>query len=411
MLLALGAYNLFLYFSLRDRAYLYYVLFLAAMAVGISSLDGLAAQFLWPLSPLLTHFALSVGMAMSGLLAGCFVRAFLDTGRRARGLDLIFRLFIGWFMVAILLNLVSYRWAEMMTSLAAMSFSVTVLVVAIVSYRRGYPGVRYFLLAWTSVLIGSIMLAARNFDWLPSNAVTIHGFQVGSALEMLLLSYALADRINTLRREKELADARLLSMREEHLAALQRSEQTLERRVAERSQELAEANARLERMSRHDLLTGLGNRYALEAAWAQAEAGASRTGQCFALLLLDLDKFKPINDTHGHQAGDRVLVEVASCLRLAVRATDTIVRLGGDEFVVLLSDVTDADIGAVQHKIIEIVGAPMAVNGMQLKVEVSVGAAVFPADGRSLSELLVHADAAMYRNKRARLAGDSVAAH
>ncbi|HXE40309.1 MAG TPA: 7TM diverse intracellular signaling domain-containing protein, partial [Azonexus sp.] len=150
MLLALGSYNLLLYFSLRDRTYLYYVLFLASMAVGIASMDGLAGQFIWPTWPRWTHLALPVGMAMSGLLAACFVRSFLDTGRNAPRMDRIFKFFIAWFGGAILLNVVSYQWAEMATSLGAMGFSTTALVIGVISYRRDYPGARYFLLAWSS---------------------------------------------------------------------------------------------------------------------------------------------------------------------------------------------------------------------------------------------------------------------
>ncbi|HXE37537.1 MAG TPA: 7TM diverse intracellular signaling domain-containing protein [Azonexus sp.] len=402
MLLALGSYNLLLYFSLRDRTYLYYVLFLGSMAVGIATMDGLAGQFIWPTWPRWTHLALPVGMAMSGLLAACFVRSFLDTGHNAPRMDRIFKFFIAWFGGAILLNALSYQWAEMATSLGAMGFSTTALVIGVISYRRDYPGARYFLLAWTSILIGSIMLGARNFDWLPSNAFTTHGFQVGSGLEMLLLSYALADRISTLQRAKELADARLLKLQEEHVATLRRSEQVLERRVAQRTQALAEANARLEGMSRRDLLTGLGNRYELEEAWTRLEAQARRAGHSVALLLMDLDGFKPINDCYGHQAGDLVLIEVAARLRGILRATDTVIRLGGDEFVLLVSDLTADGIGQITKKIVETINAPMAIDGRMLAVGISVGAAVFPADGSTLCELLKQADVAMYREKRQR---------
>ena len=401
MLLALGVYNLLLYFSLRDRTYLLYVLFLASMAVGIASMEGLAGQFIWPAWSTWTHFALPIGMALSGLLAACFVRSFLNTRHTQPRTDLILRSFIAWFAVAILLNLVSYQWAEMMTSLAGMSFSTTALLIGIGSYRRGDPGARYFLLAWTSLLTGSIMLAARNFGWVPTNFVTIHGLQVGSALEMLLLSYALADRFNTLRREKELADARLLQLQQENVAALRQSEQALERRVAERTQELAEANARLESMSRRDPLTGLGNRNELEESWEKMASYAQRTNCSFAILLMDLDNFKPINDTHGHQAGDHVLIEVASRLNKNMRVTDTIVRLGGDEFVMLLSDtVSREEIVSITDKITEMIHAPIHINGKDITVGVSIGLALYPDDGTNLHDLLEHADFEMYRNKK-----------
>jgi diguanylate cyclase (GGDEF)-like protein len=371
------------------------------MAVGISSLEGLAAQFIWPDSPRLTNLALPVGMAMSGLLAAQFVRAFLNTKRNRPRTDRVLKLFIAWYAVAILLNLVSYQWAEMMTSLAAMCFSATTLIVGIVSYRRGYPGARYFLLAWSCLLAGSIMLAVRNFGWMPTNFITRYGFQIGSGLEMLLLSYALADRITTLRRDKEIADAKLLQMQEENVAALQQSERELEQRVAERTRELAAANAQLEVLSRHDALTGLGNRNELEQAWNRMESYASRSGRGVAVLLMDLNRFKPINDAHGHHVGDQVLREVAARLNENTRVTDTVVRLGGDEFVMLIGDIdTEAQIEPIRSKIDEVIGDPIPVHGCTLEVGCSIGVAFYPTDGKTLADLLEKADSAMYRSKR-----------
>lgn len=401
MLLALGAYNLLLYFSLRDRTYLFYVLFLASMAVGNASLEGLAGQFVWPEWPRWNNLALPLGMAMSGLLAANFVRSFLHTADSHPRTDAVLRGFMAWYVVALLLNLVSYRWAEMMTSLASLCFSTTTLVIAIASYRQGHPGARYFVLAWSFLLAGSVMLALRNFGWIPTNFITRYGFQIGSALEMLLLSYALADRITALRRAKELADARLLHLQQENVAALKRSEQELEQRVAERTRQLVAANAQLEVLSHHDALTGLGNRNELEQAWTRLEAFARRSQHGIAVLLMDLNNFKPINDTHGHHVGDHVLKEVASRLRRHTRATDTVVRLGGDEFIVLASEVIANDeLDHLRSKIEAAVGEPVAVDGKILTVGCSIGIACYPTDATNLSDLLALADTAMYRSKR-----------
>lgn len=401
MLLALGSYNLLLYLSLRDRAYLFYVLFLASMAVGIASLDGLAAQFIWPESPTWTNLALPVGMAMSGLLAACFVRSFLNTSLNHPRADHVLKLYVAGYVVALLLNIASYQWAEIATSLVSMFFSVTTLIIGIMSYRQGYPGTRYFLLAWASLLAGSIMLAVRNFGWIPTNFITYHGLQIGSALEMLLLSYALADRITTLRRDKEFADARLLQLQEENVVALQRSEQTLERRIAERTQQLAAANAHLEALARHDALTGLGNRNELEGAWRRMESHAKRSNHGIAVLLMDLNRFKPINDTYGHDVGDSVLKEVALRLRRNTRVIDTVVRLGGDEFVMLVGDIAaDEDVTPIKSKIDQVISEAIQINGVTLMVGCSIGVALYPADGTILRDLLEQADAAMYRDKQ-----------
>jgi diguanylate cyclase (GGDEF)-like protein len=305
-----------------------------------------------------------------------------------------------------LINLISYQWAEMMTSLSSMLFCPVALTVGIISYRRGFPGARYFLLAWTILLFGSISLAARNFGLLPTNFITVNGFQIGSSIEMLLLSFALADRINVLKREKALADARLLRAQQENIAALKESELMLEKRVAERTCELAEANARLESLSRQDPLTGLGNRNELEDAWRKLASRSERYNEKIGLLLLDLNNFKPINDNHGHNAGDRVLQEVATRLRKVVRTSDIVVRLGGDEFVVLFGDIaTNSDLDAFKIKIADAISAPIEVDSNRLVVGASIGSAIYPIDAMTLTELLRQADAAMYQNKMQQGAG------
>lgn len=401
MLLALGLYNLLLFFSLRERVYLYYVLFLGCMAVGIASMNGLAAQFLWPDSPRFTHYVFSLSMGLAGLFASLFVRTFLDTRHHLPRMDKLFRFFTSWYVISALLHIWSYQAGEMMNSFASLLFSPSVLVAGGISLYRKHPGARYFMMAWTALLLGSISLAARNFGLLPTNFFTTHGFQITSALEMLLLSFALADRINTLRREKSRSDARLLQAQWENVAMLKRSEQVLEDLVATRTLELAEANTRLEMLSRQDPLTGLGNRNELELAWNKMAGRSARERHNIGLLLLDLNDFKPINDTYGHEAGDHVLKEVALRLRTSTRISDTVVRLGGDEFVVLLDELAGKEeTETIMQKIAIQIAEPTEFQGNTLRVTTSVGCAIYPDDGTTLAELLRQADLAMYRHKQ-----------
>ncbi len=400
ILLALGAYNLLLYLSLREQVYLDYILFLAAMALGIGTLNGFTGQFVWPSAPAWANAALPAGMALSGLLAARFVRAFLATREIAPLLDAGLRFFIAWFAGAIALTAVSYQLAEKATSLGSIFFCILAWAGGWHCLRRGYAGARYFLLAWTALLAGSLMLAARNFDWVPTNAVTSNGFQIGSALEMLLLSFALADRITVLRRANERAAQQLLAAQEETVEALRRSETVLEARVAERTAALNEANRRLEVLTRRDPLTGLGNRNELERAWEVMLSRTAAHDPGIVLLLLDLDGFKPINDRHGHETGDRILKEVAKRLQDNIRETDAVVRLGGDEFVVLVDDMArDDELAIVVSKIRAAIARPFAVGSLDLSVGVSIGAAHYPGDGMTLKELLHRADIAMYGDK------------
>ncbi len=155
---------------------------------------------------------------------------------------------------------------------------------------------------------------------------------------------------------------------------------------------------RLQQLAFEDALTGLPNRSLLRDRLEQSIAAARRSRGTFALLLIDLDRFKPINDVHGHAAGDLVLRETARRLRAATREVDTVARLGGDEFVVLLGGGDRRDEAMlVAARILQAVAAPLALQGLQLGV--SIGIAIFPDDGADADQLLARADAAMYDAK------------
>ena len=160
------------------------------------------------------------------------------------------------------------------------------------------------------------------------------------------------------------------------------------------------AEAELRDQALHDALTGLPNRTLLKDRLASAIAVAQRQHAPLSVLLLDLDGFKGVNDALGHQAGDLVLVEVASRLTGALRESDTAARLGGDEFVLLLTGTPL--VGAIEtaRALVELIVAPITIDGNQRTVGASVGIAVFPDDGRDADVLLAGADAAMYEAKR-----------
>ena len=153
--------------------------------------------------------------------------------------------------------------------------------------------------------------------------------------------------------------------------------------------------------SLHDALTGLPNRSMLFEYASHLLAHNRRTSQCAGILFLDLDRFKPINDTHGHVIGDRVLKEVASRLLAGTRAEDIVVRLGGDEFVILLQDLKSAGAAAeVAMHILDRINQPYHIGDLSLSLSTSIGISTFPRDGQDLDTLISHADAAMYQAKQ-----------
>lgn len=168
----------------------------------------------------------------------------------------------------------------------------------------------------------------------------------------------------------------------------------------------------LRHMAQHDPLTGLPNRALFNDRLNQELARAKRQGGRFAMVFLDLDHFKPINDNFGHDVGDQVLRQVARQLLASVRATDTVARIGGDEFVVLLAQLSEADtVLALANKLHQTLKQPFMVNGHNLSISSCIGVAVYPEDGTDASALTKGADDAMYRAKAAGRDGVRLCSH
>jgi diguanylate cyclase (GGDEF)-like protein len=403
MLLALAAYNFLLWLALRDRAFLLYVVFVLGCGVGIASIYGFAGQFLWPDWIEWSNRALSTGIAIAGIVGPLFTRAFLDTRRRAPGWHRALGA-VAWLHVAVLgLALFGPLRLGMQTmSATTMLGCAAMLGCGIACALRGDPGARLFVLAWAALLLGGVLMALRNFGLVPTNFLTLYAMQIGSALEMLLLSFALAARFNQLRREKEQAQAETLASQQRLVSTLQQQERVLEERVAERTEALAAANARLSELALRDPLTGLANRAALYARLEQALDGARMHGRAVALLMLDLDGFKAVNDRLGHEAGDRLLVAVAERLIRCARFNDLVARLGGDEFVLVVEDAASpAQAQALADALLAALAAPFALGPEQARIGASIGVALSDAHGSEADTLLRRADRAMYAAKAA----------
>jgi diguanylate cyclase (GGDEF)-like protein len=200
------------------------------------------------------------------------------------------------------------------------------------------------------------------------------------------------------------AEARMQTRYQELVAIEKARGDELERQVQERTRELREALAEVTRLSRHDALTGVLNRRAFAELAESAVALAMRHGRHAALIMFDLDHFKRLNDTYGHQAGDKVLFEAANAIAAALRRTDKLARFGGEEFVALLPETDPGSVFMVADRCRE------AVRDLDLKKlvndptaarqTVSVGVAVFPQHGTAVDTLVSAADKALYHAKQ-----------
>ncbi|HEX7987993.1 MAG TPA: GGDEF domain-containing protein, partial [Duganella sp.] len=174
--------------------------------------------------------------------------------------------------------------------------------------------------------------------------------------------------------------------------------QSHQHEIAERHEELSNANRRLRHTSLHDGLTGLPNRRYLGEHLREALARCRRLGERAAVLFIDMDRFKQVNDTLGHAVGDALLEVLAQRLRAAVRETDFVARQGGDEFVVLLYPIGEpADVLSSIARIRQSLSEPLRLgDGQLLPLEVTIGGAIYPDHGDSIEALVSSADSAMY---------------
>ncbi len=332
ILLALFVYNLVLWLTLRDASYFWYLFHISAFGLVLFTLNGYSFEHLWPNSPWLANVAvpLSICLAIVGMQQ--FSRNFLELPKRFPRGNIVSLCVIA---VCVLLGIAAlwlpYRIATPWATRAVIVSVLWTVTVAIVVLRRGYMPARLFLVAWAVFLTGAAMIAALAFGLLPKNMMTEYGVQIGSALEMLLLSIALSYRYASLRNENERIAAE---------ANLQ-----LERKVAQRTQEvrstlmqLEDAHRRLRDSSRRDGLTGLYNRTHFHENFELLLKESREQKQPLSLLMIDLDHFKSINDKYGHLAGDDCLRWAAQRIgqSLRVHETSLLARFGGEEFVAVL---------------------------------------------------------------------------
>lgn len=423
--LALVLYNLMLLFAVQDRAYFYYVLYAAAFCIYLLCFDGLAFQYLWPRSVWAANHALPLALSFTLMLGAQFSRNFLDTRRIVPRADIFMRAVVGGGALLAVFSVtgwvLDYGGVLRVISVFGVAGAAVATYAAVRALFLGYRPARYFLLAWAALIAFIAIGALRNFALVPTNFATVYGLHIGFALDVLLLSFALGDRINLLRRERATAEAEALAAQRLVLEATRESERELERGIAERTAELNSVNERLraeasERenlmaqlqeqeqhlrfMAQHDALTGLPNRLSMQQRLALAMELAKRNRKKLAVMLVDLDNFKVINDTRGHPAGDQALVQLAARLRTSVRGSDTVARYGGDEFVVLAGELDRGeDASMIAEKVADMIQVPLALEGGAVQVSCSIGISVYPDDAETSETLIALADKAMYASK------------
>lgn len=365
VLLTLLIYNLALAVVFRDSTYGFYVLTCAAALLTIATFNGHTAHYLWPAHPWWIEHSYQIWPALWLAFSAAFARSFLNTRSAGHLADLPV---VGLGLLALFSAALAISGhlptAQAINEGLALGGVALVSTTAVWLWRKGYTMATWYLCAHLTLFVCVVGVVAVARGWWNAPFVLSNGLQIGIAAEMGVLAVALSARIRRIQQEKTVWRLQASS--------LAQAVQT-------------------------DPLTGLLNRRGLSE---QTERLLAHRGQ-HAVLLFDLDRFKPINDTHGHEIGDQVLVEIGRRLGQQCRHSDMAARLGGDEFVVILAHCPPRPaLDRMVQRLCDTVDQPMDIQGVVHQVSASAGVVITRGPLRDLKPLLRSADQAMYAAKR-----------
>ncbi len=341
------------FLAVRDKAFIAYFAYIALFGLYMLINNGLAFQYFWPNSPQWGNTSLLVLLHLSAFAALQFSRVILNAADVTPRLDVTAKALQVVFVISLLLTpLVGYANIIVPLTFMILASVVFMLILGTASMLLGSRPARFYLLAWSSFLAGSIVFLLKTFGVLPHTFFTHHGWQLGSLIEMILLSMTLSSRMNELKHE-----------------------------------------------SRTDSLTLLGNRRAFDDKLPSELTLARHLHRPLSLLVMDIDHFKAYNDRHGHVQGDEAIKIVASALRRYARKPFTAYRFGGEEFTLILPGMDDMEAAQLAERLRASVEDSLQGD---LAITISVGyASLSQAKFESAEKMFEAADFALYSAKQA----------
>ncbi len=391
LLLMLAAFIAFI--KIRDYMFLTYSIYILSYLLFQLAMNGFLAQILlyFPFGYSNNISALTVAFVVFGgaLFSGSFLQIWSGDYPKIR---LLYYALITTAICGVLLAFFyDFSMGIKIATIAGVSLPPIVLFSAVYTLYKGYKPAKFFLAAWGIFLFGIFSSGLLFLGFLPHTFLTAYSMQIGSTLELLLLSYALIVRLNNLVKEKDIATKNAANY-------LTQINEGLESLVEERTQELEEKNTLLHDLANRDGMTALYNhRASLEKLNSMIQT-AKRYEYKLCVIMMDIDFFKVINDTFGHQAGDIVILKIANIIKKNVRQSDVAGRYGGEEFILILHDATLQTSVELADRIRMQIASLKIPEIRNTKVTMSFGISKFDNQA-SCQELLREADVALYAAK------------
>ena len=397
LLFCMTVYNLFGFLASREPEFGIYSLYTIFFGGLMLSLDGLGFRYLWPDWLYLQDKGIPIFGSLTLLMAALFAYQLLRLKNYRRTLARGLFIMAGLAILSLAIGAFSSYQVGIHALLAlAVPGCLYLLIIGVYLWKKGLVYARMFTIAWGALLLSVMVNSLGYLGIIDSMFIQRHAIMLGSALEILLLSWVLAVRYNEQRRER--------------LLAQQRYNEELETRVEERTfeleitlKELQEVNNELEQRNLEDPLTGLNNRRYFNQQLEREYRRSRRNQKPMCLIMVDIDRFKAVNDTYGHGVGDDILQAISKELRKqARRPTDAVCRYGGEEFAFILAE-TDLTNGvAFAEKLVaHIRQCVFSTRDGEHSITISAGvAAIDNTRDHSVHDLFTAADSALYKAKR-----------
>lgn len=437
-LIIMAAYNFILYLTLKEKCYFYYVCYVLSIVLFLMSQKGILLQYLFPQAPLIHHYSVPIIIVICTVSITMFFKEFLNLPVVTPKAWTFAKYIIAINLLNILLLIViPYRAAIFMINGAAALASIVALLVVLSLAKRGNRTAQIILGGWTFLIICIVFMTLSKTGVIYNEFMATYGLRIGASFEVLIFSFALSFRINEEREAKKIALESVSQERSERLKAQelalqheieanlakelvlvqqQQVNENLENMVQDRTRSLERAmrdlekvnadlelaNLELEKLSVNDGLTGISNRRKFDERSKELWVQSYREQRPLSLLLIDIDHFKGINDTRGHQCGDHVLKELAQMLRTQIKRPDDLVaRFGGEEFVVVLPNTPAQGAMDVANNLLKQTSElQFTWLDSALNITISIGIqTALPERMEGLDQLIADADTALYRAK------------